>query len=283
MARALGLTEQQQAVIGAITIDLPSFDTVMGAALAALAGDSPPTVLMSANLDHIHHFAGPAATLRTGIAAGARWLTLLDGRPVLNAVRRRGAMGAVAIPGSDLLAPVLDLAAARGARVALIGGGDATRAYWSDVLPVRRPGLVMAGVWPVRWADLDRPGAGAVLAATIALARPDILIVSLGKPRQELWLHDHMTATGARLALPVGSAADYLAGTARRPPAWVRQLGAEWLLRLIREPRRLWRRYLLEGPPAYLTLRRDLRVSDLGAVLPSAGCGPCDRRPSRSS
>ena len=89
------------------------------------------------------------------------------------------------------------------------------------------------------------------MAATIAHARPDILVVSLGKPRQELWLHDHMAATGARLALPVGSAADYLAGTARRPRPGVRQLGAEWLLRLIREPRRAsgggicWRARLL--------------------------------------
>ena len=54
--------------------------------------------------------------------------------------------------------------------------------------------------------------------------------------------------------------------------AWVRQLGAEWLLRLIREPRRLGRRYLLEGPPAYLQLRRGLRVSDL-----SAGSDSLDR------
>ena len=87
MARSLNPTGQQQAVIGAITIDLPSFDAVLGAARATLAGTSPPTVLMSANLDHVHHFAGPTATLRTGIADGTRWLTLLDGRPVLNAVR----------------------------------------------------------------------------------------------------------------------------------------------------------------------------------------------------
>ncbi|MGH3157327.1 MAG: WecB/TagA/CpsF family glycosyltransferase, partial [Streptosporangiaceae bacterium] len=192
---------------------------------------------------------------------------LLDGRPVVNAVgRRAGGPRPPALPGCELLAPLLDLAAGRGARVALVGGGDATRAYWRDVLPGRLAGLVMAGVWPVRWADLDSRGGGAALARDVALAGPDVLVVSLGKPRQELWLRDHMASTGAKLALPFGSAIDYVAGTSRRPPAWATRSGAEWLVRLAREPRRLGRRYLVHGPPALLKVRRDLRVTTPGQV-----------------
>jgi exopolysaccharide biosynthesis WecB/TagA/CpsF family protein len=271
-----------QARIGDITIDLLAADAVLAAIADALAGRVPPTVLASVNLDHVHHFAGTGTVLPTGVADGARWLTLLDGRPVANAVRRRaaatrpaGTLAAgtrpagtrpAAVPGSELLDPVLDLAAARGARVALVGGGDATRAYWRDVLPAGRPGLVMAGVWPVRWADLDRPGGGAALAAEVARAEPDVLVVSLGKPRQELWVRDHLASTGAKLALPFGSAVDYVAGTARRPPAWARRAGVEWLVRLAREPHRLGRRYLLQGPPALLEVRRDLRLSEPAPV-----------------
>jgi len=193
---------------------------------------------------------------------GVRWLTLLDGRPVVNAVARRGGGTRPAtLPGSELLGPVLDLAAARSARVALVGGSDATRAYWRHVLPSHHYGLVMAGAWAVRWTDLDQPGGAAMLAAEVASAAPDILVVSLGKPRQELWLRDHMAATRAQLALPFGSAASYVADTARRPPEWARRAGASWMVRLAREPRRLGRRYLIEGPPAWLKVHRDLRLN----------------------
>ena len=244
-----------------VTIDVLEPGAALNMFDEALAGRVPPTVVASANLDHIHHFAGAATVLPTGVSGDIQWLTLLDGRPVANAVgRRAGGSRVAALPGCELIGPVLDLAAARGARVALVGGGSATRAYWRDVLPRRRPGLVMAGVWPVRWAELDRPGGGAWLAADVASAEPDILVVSLGKPRQELWLRDHLAGTRAKLALAFGSAVDYVAGTTRRPPGWAVGLGAEWLVRLAREPRRLGRRYLVHGPPALLKVRRDLVV-----------------------
>jgi exopolysaccharide biosynthesis WecB/TagA/CpsF family protein len=250
-----------QARIGAVTIDVLAPGEVLGMIGDTLAGRWPPTVLASANLDHVHHFARTTAELPTGVVDGIRWLTLLDGRPVVNAVgRRAGGPRPPAVAGCELIGPVLDLAAARGARVGLVGGGDHTRAYWRDELPRRRPGLAMAGVWPVRWADLDRPGGGAALAAAVAAAEPDILAVSLGKPRQELWLRDHMAGTRAKVALPVGSAVDYVAGTSTRPPSWSTRIGAEWLVRLAREPRRLGRRYLAQGPAALLAVRRDLRM-----------------------
>jgi exopolysaccharide biosynthesis WecB/TagA/CpsF family protein len=258
---AVGGAGWPQARIGAITIDVLAPGEVLGLIAGTLAGQWPPTVLASANLDHVHHFARTAVVLPTGVTGGIRWLTLLDGRPVVNAVgRRAGGPRPPAVAGCELIGPVLDLAAARGARVGLVGGGDQTRAYWRDVLPRHRPGLVVAGVWPVRWTDLDRPGGGAALADAVAAAEPDILAVSLGKPRQELWLRDHMASTRAKVALPVGSAVDYVAGTATRPPAWATRIGAEWLVRLAREPRRLGRRYLAQGPAALLQVRRDLQM-----------------------
>lgn len=254
-----------RARIGAITIDLLGVPPVMDAVADALSGAAPPTVLASVNLDHIHHFASSAQPLPSGVRDGVRWLALLDGRPVVSAVRRRARwLQPAAVPGCELLDPVLRLAATRGARLGLVGGSETTRAFWAQVLPGRLPGLVMAGVWPVNWADLDRPGGGRALAAQVTLAAPDILVVSLGKPRQELWLRDHLAATGAKLALPFGSAVDYVAGTAQRPPAWARQAGLEWLVRLAREPRRLSRRYLIDGPPALARLWLGLQVDQAG-------------------
>lgn len=79
-------------------------------------------------------------------------------------------------------------------------------------------------------------------------AAPDILLVAMSMPLQEAWIHDHLPELNARVILPVGALLDYISGRLRRPPAWMSKHGFEWLGRLIIEPRRLWRRYLIGNP-----------------------------------
>lgn len=81
--------------------------------------------------------------------------------------------------------------------------------------------------------------------ATIRDSRADILLVAMGVPKQELWIHEHLGECGVPVALAVGGLFDFYSGRARRAPLWMRRLGIEWLFRLCREPRRLWRRYLI--------------------------------------
>ncbi len=76
--------------------------------------------------------------------------------------------------------------------------------------------------------------------------RPDILIVGMGMPRQELWILDHFLAIQANVILTSGACMDYVAGLVPVPPRWMGQVGLEWLYRLLGDPKRLWRRYLLE-------------------------------------
>ena len=84
-----------------------------------------------------------------------------------------------------------------------------------------------------------------------------VLAVALGAPRQELWIAAHRTRLPAVTRfLPVGATLDFEAGRVRRAPAWVSRAGFEWLYRLGTEPRRLWRRYLLEGPRVLVLLCR---------------------------
>ena len=251
-----------RARIGATHLDLASRARVDDRFEAALTGESPPLVVVSANLDHLHHFANPGrhGSLPGGMAAdGTEWLTLIDGHPFAAAVRRKwGEEAAELHPGSDMLPSILALADRKGARVAVIGGTEETRLAWSRTLASTYPGVVDAGG---RWVDfdwLDRPGSGADLAAWVADRNADVVVVGLGKPRQEVWLRDHGGATGAKLMLAFGSAAEYVAGTTTRAPGWARRHGLEWAVRLRREPRRLWRRYLVTGPGAWIMLRRDL-------------------------
>jgi exopolysaccharide biosynthesis WecB/TagA/CpsF family protein len=83
------------------------------------------------------------------------------------------------------------------------------------------------------------------VVARIREARADVLIVALGTPLQELWLVNHFPATQCRLAFCVGGLLDFVSGAKPRAPRWVRRLRLEWIYRLMLEPRRMWRRYLL--------------------------------------
>jgi alpha-1,3-mannosyltransferase len=79
----------------------------------------------------------------------------------------------------------------------------------------------------------------------------DILLVAMGDPQQELWLMEHLDRTGCRLGFGVGGLFDFMAGTVPRAPEWARAAHLEWLYRMMQEPGRLWRRYLI-GMPIFL-------------------------------
>jgi alpha-1,3-mannosyltransferase len=86
------------------------------------------------------------------------------------------------------------------------------------------------------------------VVAQIRRSRADILLVGMGNPAQEHWLNDHLKDTGCRLGFGVGALLDFLADVVPRAPQWVRSARAEWAYRLMQEPMRLWRRYLVEMP-----------------------------------
>lgn len=100
---------------------------------------------------------------------------------------------------------------------------------------------------------------GQALIRAISAFKPDVLMVGMGTPRQERWVQAHLDQLDVPIVWCVGAAIEYFAGTKARPPAFIGRIGMEWLYRLLSEPTRLWRRYLLE--PIYLipTMIDDLR------------------------
>lgn len=89
------------------------------------------------------------------------------------------------------------------------------------------------------------------VARAVRSRRADIILVAMGNPDQELWLHKNLSATGCRLGFAVGALFDFMADDAQRAPAWIQSARLEWMYRLLQEPRRLWRRYVL-GSPVFL-------------------------------
>jgi exopolysaccharide biosynthesis WecB/TagA/CpsF family protein len=219
-----------------------------------------PLVVASANLDHIHHFgrAGGAHAAIDSTQSTVDWFVLLDGMPLVwraRAIDRSDRWQRLA--GSDILADLLSAAQEHGQRVGFLGGTAQTHALLAPALAGSFPGLTVAGYWAPERAELADRQAMSGLARQIRDAGVDLLVVSLGKPRQEIWCARYAAASGAKVCLAFGAAPDFIAGTVSRAPEVLRASGLEWLYRLWLEPRRLARRYLLQGPPALFHLLRD--------------------------
>ncbi len=269
--------------MGGVPVKLMEFGPAIEEILGR-AGDSgaPPLGVCSANLDHIRHFGSGgrwAETLEQ--SRSLEWLTLIDGAPLATEARRLTAKAWPRLAGSDLVGPLLDEAERRGLSVGFLGGSVETQEQIRTNFEVERPKLAVAGWWAPPRSTLGDDSASRELATTIARAAPEILIVGLGKPRQELWISEYGALTGAKVLLAFGAVVDFLAGHIRRAPSWVSSNSLEWAWRLALEPRRLARRYLVEGPEAYLRLRRDSGLSPTPArPLPSMDVP--ERAPSRA-
>jgi exopolysaccharide biosynthesis WecB/TagA/CpsF family protein len=221
-----------------------------------------PLAVASINLDHIHHFGGGRRTLGAtrrnadGMAPRIEWLSLIDGAPIARQVQRFTGDDTPRLAGSDLISGILDDASERRLGVAIVGGASELTPVLREQLGQRWPGIDFCGHWAPSRSDLAAPDTSSRIAREIRDAGADIVIVCLGKPRQEEWIDSYGTATGAGVLLAFGAVVDFIAGRVSRAPSWISSAGGEWMWRLMLEPRRLARRYLIEGPPAYLAVRR---------------------------
>jgi N-acetylglucosaminyldiphosphoundecaprenol N-acetyl-beta-D-mannosaminyltransferase len=166
-----------------------------------------------------------------------------DGAPVAWMLRRQGVAGQGRISGPDLMWRYCGEAAARGESLYLYGATPATLAALTARLAAAFPGLRIAGAESPPFRPLTAEEDAAAVARINASGAGTVW-VSLGCPKQEKWMLEHRGRVGA-VMIGVGAAFDFHAGTVARAPAWMRDHGLEWLHRLLSEPRRLGRRYLV--------------------------------------
>ncbi|KQM81445.1 WecB/TagA/CpsF family glycosyltransferase [Agromyces sp. Leaf222] len=248
--------------LGGVPVDLHGrADAVEQIRRRSLTTGERPLGVVSVNLDHLHYFGDRrvltgAFGIRDGARSDIRWLHLIDGAPIAAQARRATGQAWPRLSGSDLIGPILEHAEADGVSVGFIGGAPDIRNRLLEALRERSPNLRVAGVWSPARAELLDMDSSSDLAAEIAAAGVDILVVCLGKPRQELWIDHFGVMTGAKVLLAFGAVVDFLAGRVSRAPEWVSSHGMEWAWRLVLEPKRLAKRYLLYGPGAYRILRR---------------------------
>ncbi len=144
------------------------------------------------------------------------------------------------VAGSDLLPLLAERCARRGYRLFLLGAAPGVAEQAAQILQQRFPGLEIAGTY----AGSPAPEEADQILGLIRAARPDVLAVAYGAPRQDLWIRQHAQAlgkAGVGVALGVGGTFDFLAGRVPRAPRWMQRLGLEWAFRVYAQPRRIWR------------------------------------------
>jgi N-acetylglucosaminyldiphosphoundecaprenol N-acetyl-beta-D-mannosaminyltransferase len=160
------------------------------------------------------------------------------------------------VTGGDLMERMCAEAARYGFRVFLLGGLPGAAVMAAHNLRKRYPGLEICGMCcPPQGFEKDEAELARILK-TIADAAPDLLCVAFGAPKQEIWMQENRSHLNVGAILAVGAAFDTQAGLRRRAPKWMQKIALEWFYRLVMEPRRLWRRYLIGNTQFVLLVMR---------------------------
>ena len=186
---------------------------------------------------------------------GSSQIAAPDGMPLVWLGRLRGRK-VERVCGPDLLPALCDQSRQFGYRHFFYGGAEGVAEQLSQCLQQRFPGLQVAGTYTPPFRPLT-PEEDEEIITKINQAKPDFVWVGLSTPKQDEWIATHQAKLDVPNLLAVGAAFDFHSGNLRRAPRWIQQIGLEWLFRMMREPRRLWRRYLLGNTMFILYLMGD--------------------------
>jgi N-acetylglucosaminyldiphosphoundecaprenol N-acetyl-beta-D-mannosaminyltransferase len=201
--------------------------------------------VVTANLDYM---AQVRRSPQLGSIVDKADLVVADGVPLLWMARWSGQHLPGRVNGTDLVVRLLEVAGQRGWPVALLGGDPGVAAAAAEQAE-RRWGTPVRGSWPLTRDEVaDRTSSFLIASEVGALGKP-LVLVGLGAGRQDEWIAQNREFLGGGVVIGVGSALDFVAGTRSRAPKLFQKLGFEWLWRMLLEPKRLWRRYLIEDLP----------------------------------
>lgn len=171
-------------------------------------------------------------------------LATADGMPLVWAARLLKVPLKGRVTGADIVPALARRAAQKGYSIYLFGAAPGVAQTAADILVQKYPGLKIAGVASPAFTsvlELEQD-----VLEDIERAQPDILMVALGNPKQEKWIGMYGRQLKVPVMIGVGGSLDFIAGQIKRAPRWMQKIGLEWLFRLLQEPRRLWRRYVVD-------------------------------------
>lgn len=226
-------------------------------------------MVVTPNLDHLRRVK---SDLSFAALVAEADLVVADGMPLVWASRLQRTPLPERVAGSDLVISLSAAAAREGRKLFFLGGTPGTADGAADVLREEYPNIQIVGTYcpPMGFEKSDQQIA-AIIAA-IAKASPDLVYVCLGSPKQEQLIHRIRPIAPNAWWLGLGNSFSFLCGDVHRAPRWMQRLGVEWVHRLLQEPRRLFKRYIVHGLPfaASLLGKAALRgVPVLRGLVPS--------------
>ena len=186
-------------------------------------------------------------------------LVLPDGMPILWAAKYLGTPLKEKVSGSDLFTKLCEISAKKEYKLFFLGGRECAAAKAADVLKTKYPGVQIVGAYYPSFGFEDDEAENMKIVEMIREAKPDILFVGLGAPKQEKWIYKYKDQHQAPVSIGIGVSFEFVSGMVKRAPVWMQKFGFEWLWRLMMEPKRLWKRYLIDDPVFFwLVLKQKL-------------------------
>jgi N-acetylglucosaminyldiphosphoundecaprenol N-acetyl-beta-D-mannosaminyltransferase len=152
------------------------------------------------------------------------------------------------ITGIDLLPNLVTLCAKNDFSIFLLGASPGVGDKLKDIILNKFPQAKVVGVYVPPFMAVFTDEQNDKMISAVNAASPDVLLVSLTAPKQDIWIAENKHALNATLMVGIGGAFEVMAGLAKRAPVWVQKAGLEWLYRFMQEPKRLFRRYFIEAP-----------------------------------
>jgi N-acetylglucosaminyldiphosphoundecaprenol N-acetyl-beta-D-mannosaminyltransferase len=181
---------------------------------------------------------------RFGRVTNQATMALPDGMPLVWLARLRGCKEVGKCSGPDVMTELLKLSVKKGYTNFFYGSTDDNLQILQKKLSEDFPGLKIAGAYAPPFRALTAQEDQAIIKMINAV-NPDIIWVGLGAPKQEIWMYEHVKQIKSSVMLGVGAAFNFHAGTVKRAPRWMQNIGLEWFFRLTKEPSKLWKRYLV--------------------------------------
>lgn len=208
--------------------------------------NSPTDYVVTPNVDHLVQLSKNTAFQ---LAYQDASLVTVDGKPVKAALQMFGYRIPEVVTGSDLAPAIFDHSRGGGPELSvfLLGAAPGVAEKAALLISARWPHIEICGFYSPPTGFENSQEENDRMLSIINAADPDILIVGLGAPKQEIWTHSMRHSLSAGLVLCVGATIDFLAGEKRRAPFWMQRASLEWLFRMLSEPRRLLGRYLKDA------------------------------------
>lgn len=171
-------------------------------------------------------------------------LPFTDSQPLNIILKKKGAKNAIRIFGPSLMEKILEIGQNDGLNHFFFGSSESTLDKLKEVVLDKYPKVKISNMISPPYRVFTEEENKSYIDE-INHNAPDIIWVSLGAPKQEIWMHENFMKLNSGIMIGVGAAFDYLAGNTKHAPEWMKNMALEWFYRLTQEPKRLWKRYLL--------------------------------------